>query len=173
MTKMQMSYYKFRYYKEYFNEAFNDLFKNARKIDSEKVDFFDRLQLNYHDFVTNYYKYKLGLFPKFNVEMDKVEKLWHMDKDMELMEKTFTAQADFVKKKYNDITKEVNDKQNRALAIIALVQVVAFLSVIYDCVELKDKYNNLFWASLAFVTIILVTLIVRHCRIENIRNLSK
>ena len=173
MTKMQMSYYKFRYYKEYFNEAFSDLFKNARKIDSDKVDFFDRLQLNYHDFVTNYYKFKLGLFPKFNVEMDKVEKLWHMDKDMELMEKTFAAQAEFVKKKYNDITQEVNDKQNRALAIIALVQIIGFLSVIYDCVELNGKSNVLFGWSLAFVTTIIVALIVRHCRIENIRNLSK
>lgn len=172
MTKMQMSYYKFRYYKDYFNETFNDLFKNARNIDSKKVDFFDRLQLNYHDFITNYNKFKLGLFPKFHVEMDKVEKLWHMDKDMDLMEKIFAAQAEFVNKKYNDINQEINDKQNQALTIIAFVQVIAFLSVIYDSVELKEKDINLFWVSLAFVITILVTLIARHYHIGNSRKLS-
>lgn len=173
MAKMQMSYYKFRNYKDYFNEAFTDLFKNASNIDLEKVDFFDRLQLNYHDFLTNYYKFKLGLFPKFNVEMDKVEKLWHMDKDMELMDKAFTAQTEFVNKKYHDINQEINDRQNQALTIIAFIQVIAFLSVIYDSVELKKNYPHLFWVSLALVITILVTLVVRHFSIGNGRKPSK
>lgn len=173
MTKMQMSYYKFRYYKDYFDEAFNDLFKNAQNIDSDKVDFFDRIQLNYFDFLSNYYKFKLGLFPKFYDEMDRVEKLWHMDKDMELMDKTFNAQAEFVNKKYNEISQEINDKQNQALNIIAFVQIIAFLSVIYDSIMFEAAKPTFFWVSLLSVVLLLVILVIRYIRIGKVRKLSK
>lgn len=161
LTKMQMSYYKFRYYKEHFEETFNDLFRNEQMIDSSKVDYFDRLQLNYRDFLSNYYKFKLGLFPKFYTEMDRVEKLWHVDKDMELMSGTFAAQAEFVNKKHSDISQKTERKQNQALNVIALLQILAFMSVIYDSLQFKGQWPALFNSAVAFIALSL-TIIVWH-----------
>jgi len=165
MTKMQMSYYKFRYYKRYLNEAFNDLIENTQSIDSEKVDFLDRLKFNYNDFLANYYKFKQGLFPKFNEEMERVEKLWNIDIDMALMNKIFADQAEFVNKKYNDINQTINERQRRTLNVIALAQVMAFLSVIYDSVEFEGKTPDLFWVSLFSVVSLLVALIFIHYKV--------
>lgn len=159
MTKMQMSYYKFRYYKEYFNEVFSDILKNSETIDSSRVDFFDKLKLNYKVFLANYFKFKYGLYPKYSQVMEGVEKLWNIDKDTELLEKTFEAQSEFVNKKYSEANQRLNDKQNQALNIIALLQVAAFVSVIYDSLAFEEKWPNEFYTVLSLISISVIAVI--------------
>jgi hypothetical protein len=165
MTKMQMSYYNIRFYKRYFNQAFNDIFENTKYIDSDKVDFFDRLKFNYNDFLANYYKFKRGLFPKYNEEMEKVEALWSINKDMDLMEKMFMTQAEFVNKKYSEINQAISERQRRTLNLIALAQVMSFLTVIHDSIEFESKTPDLFFLSLASVSLLLVAIVLMHYKI--------
>lgn len=153
MAKMQMSYYKFRYYKEYFNGVYTDILKNADNIDAERIDFFDKLKLNYSVFLANYFKFKYGLYPKFNSVMNTVEKLWNIDKDTLLLDKTFDAQTEFVNKKYNQMSQKLNDKQNQALNIIALLQLVAFVSVIYDSLAFEEKWPNEFYTVIVLLLV--------------------
>lgn len=157
LTKMQMSYYKLRYYKEYFNVVFNDILKNSEAIDSEQVDFFDKLKLNYNVFLANYYKYKYGLYPKYNEVMNNVERLWNMDKDTEILNQTFNAQTEFVNKKFSETSQRLNDKRNQTLNIIALLQIIAFVSVIYDSLAFKEKWPFEFYTVIVFLVLSVTT----------------
>ncbi|GGW89247.1 hypothetical protein [Alteromonas halophila] len=173
MTKMQMSYYKFRYYKEYFNEVFTDILKNSEAIDSQRVDFFDKLKLNYKVFLANYFKFKYGLYPKYCQVMEGVERLWNIDKDTELLEKTFEAQSEFVNKKYSEANQRLNDKQNQALNIIALLQVAAFVSVIYDSLAFEEKWPNEFYTVLSLISISVIAVISLYVSFGLIRKSRK
>lgn len=88
-----------------------------------------------------------------------MEKLWNIDKDTELLEKTFEAQSEFVNKKYSEANKRLNDKQNQALNIIALLQVAAFVSVIYDSLTFKEKWPTEFYTVLSLISISVVGVI--------------
>ncbi len=173
MTKMQMSYYKFRHFKEFFEENFDSFYKDSYEIDSEKVDFFDRLQLRYYGFVSDYYKFKLGLFPKYHDEMDKVEKLWHIDQEMELMDKTFAAQSEYVNKRYNALIQDVNDKQNQSLNFIALLQIAAFISVLYDSFKFSQEWPLSFTIVLFVVIFVLAIATSLYFSIKRMKNQKK
>lgn len=173
MTKMQMSYYKFRYYKEYFNEVFSDILKNSGTIDSQRVDFFDKLKLNYKVFLANHFKFKYGLYPKYCQVMEGVEKLWNIDKETELLEKTFEAQSEFVNKKYSEANRRLNDKQNQALNIIALLQVAAFVSVIYDSLAFEEKWPTEFYTVLSLISISVIAVISLYISFGLIRRKRK
>ena len=173
LAKMQMSYYKFRYYKEYFNDVFSDILKNSEKIDSEKVDFFDKLKLKYNSFLANYFKFKYGLYPKFNEVMDSVEKLWNIDNDTTLLEKTFNAQTEFVNKKYSEINQRLNDKQNQALNIIALLQIVAFISVIYDSFGFQEQWPTGFYTTVVLLVVSVTAALSLYLSVSMVRKKKK
>lgn len=164
MAKMQLSYYAFRYYKEYFEEATRDVARSTAVIDYEVVEFFDQLRIGYQGFLSQYTKYKLGLYPKYYAELEAVEKLWHMDKDIQWISDLFMAHAEFVNKKHEDLNQRINLRQQKTLGFIAIMQVLAFMSVFFDSYQFLN--SDITWFSIAgFVVVsglLILTIVYSH-----------
>ncbi|MBS1140469.1 MAG: hypothetical protein H6R13_1922 [Proteobacteria bacterium] len=162
MAKMQMSYYTFRYYKEYFEEAISDLADSADYIDHEVVDFFDRLKIGYQGFLSQYTKFKLGLYPKYFAEFEKIEALWHIDKDIQLISELLTSQTEFVNKRHSLLAERLSTRQQKTLALIAMLQVLAFMSVFFDSYQFLQADSRWFGISVFAVVCFLVAALVRY-----------
>lgn len=155
LTKMQLSYYVFRHYKEYFEKTIKDLAKTSEAIDYEVVAFFDRLRIGYQGYFSQYAKFKLGLYPKYFVELEAVEKLWHVDRDIDLMSELFATQTEFVNKKHRDLTDRINLQQQRTLGAIAILQILALMSVSYDAFQFFSTAEARIYAQASTVLVVL------------------
>lgn len=168
-----MSYYTFRYYKEYFEEAIGDLADGADCINHEVVDFFDRLKIGYQGFLSQYTKFKLGLYPKYYAEFEKIEALWHIDKDIQLISELLTSQTEFVNKRHTHLTEKINWRQQQTLGLIALLQLLAFMSVFFDSYQFLQADRTWFGISAFAVTFVLLAALISYARTLSVQGRSR
>jgi hypothetical protein len=158
MVRLQLYYYQIVFFKKFFQKKISLLTGN-NKIGNADVENYEHLQMAYNRMHLDYKTYKSGLYPKLYCEFEEVERLWHLDKDEELIKEIFTLQKDFIDKKYKTKIERFAARQSFALNLLAVLNVFGIFGLWFNYNEMKEKYSHDFDASVA-VTICLFVLIL-------------
>jgi hypothetical protein len=158
MIYMQMFYYQMRFYKKYFQKKINTLLM-LKDVKEKEVEKFEKLKISYYKHYLDYNTYKNGLCPMYYEEFDRLEKLWHIDKDISIINEIFTVQNNYMNKKYQMINEKTNKKINTGLAVIAVLQIAAIYGITKDFIELKNNFPDLHSITTYSVIIIAVLLL--------------
>jgi hypothetical protein len=155
---LQSYYYQMRFFKLYFLNKLEDLIvqKEISKTESET---FARLKISYHKFTLHFMNYKTGLNPKYYSEFEKVELLWHLKDDMEIIDRAFEIQNDRADKLYQATVEKDNDTQNLALKLITVLQIFGIYSIYYDGLQLSKEPISYFKGATLLAVILSVVIV--------------
>ncbi len=158
VTYLQMYYYQLRFYKKFFIQNIDKLSK-VQIINEYDVEKFEQLKLTYQRYLLKYKTYKSGLTPIIYEEFVKVENLWHINEDIDLIQSTFVVQKEYIDKKYQISNEKLNKSVNFGLAIIALLQIATIFSTALDFFELKRKYPAMYINTFYIILILTIMLL--------------
>lgn len=155
---LQSYYYQMRFFKLYFLNKLEDLIvqKEISKAESETSA---RLKLSYHKFTLHFMNYKTGLNPKYYSEFEKVEWLWHLKDDMEIIDRAFEIQNERADKLYQATVEKDNDTQNLALKLITVLQIFGIYSIYYDGLQLSKEPISYFKGATLLAVILSVVIV--------------
>lgn len=158
MVRLQLYYYQMVFFKKYFQNKITLLMANKR-IGNSDVQNFDDLQMAYNRMRLDYKTYKSGLYPKLYCEFEEVEKLWHLDKDDEIINEIFILQKEFIEKKYKIKIEKIAARQSFALNFLAVINVFGIFGLWLNFDEMKVKFHSDFSASI-IVTLVSLVLVL-------------
>lgn len=138
---LQLTYYLLRFYKNYFKNQIEGL-SNRLIFNEEEVRNFDKLKLLYYKEDLNYQTYKSGLFPKFYKEFTNIEILWHLQEDIQIIEKTFDVQNEYINKHFQLESEKTNKNLNYGITVIGLIQIFAIYGIFNDYISLRENVNS-------------------------------
>lgn len=156
---LQSYYYQMRFYKLYFLNKLEDLIvqKEISKTESET---FARLKISYHKFTLHFMNYKTGLNPKYYSEFEHVEALWHLNDDMEIIDRAFEIQNERADKLYQATIEKDNETQNLALKLITVLQIFGIYSIYYDGLQLTKEPISYFQGATLLALLLSVVIVV-------------
>lgn len=155
---LQSYYYQMRFYKLYFLKKLEDLI-TQKEISKAESEMFAGLKISYHKFTLHFMNYKTGLNPKYYSEFEKVETLWHLNDDMEIIDRAFEIQNERADKLYQATVEKDNDTQNLALKLITVLQIFGIYSIYYDGLQLAKEPISYFQGATLLAVIVSVVIV--------------
>jgi len=161
MIRCQSFFFCLGYTKRYFAQEFSTTLGRKDTVDEAAVDHAETMRLAFYDLLSNFNSFKNKLFPKYYEEADRLLSRWHCDEDVgdikEYIELNFQAKH----RLHNARIERQNERQNRALAFIAVLQVVTLYGAFADGLTLRHESNLLFavssgaWLALLYAFLLL------------------
>ena len=161
MIRCQSFFFCLGYTKRYFAQEFSATLGSKDRVDEAAVDHAETMRLAFYDLLSNFNSFKNKLFPKYYEEADRLLVRWHCDEDVahikEYIELNFQAKH----RLHNARIERQNERQNRALAFIAVLQVVTLYGAFADGLNLRNESNLLFavssgaWLALLYAFLLL------------------
>ena len=161
MIRCQTFFFCLGYTKRYFAREFNATLGSKDTVDEAAVDHAETMRLAFYDLLSNFNSFKNKLFPKYYEEADRLLARWHCDEDVihikDYIELNFQAKH----RLHNARVERQNERQNKALAFIAVLQVVTLYGAFADGLALRNQDNLLFaissgaWLALLYAFLLL------------------
>lgn len=161
MIRCQSFFFCLGYTKRYFAREFSATLGRKDTVDEAAVDHAETMRLAFYDLLSNFNSFKNKLFPKYYEEADRLLARWHCDEDVthikEYIELNFQAKH----RLHNARVERQNERQNKALAFIAVLQVVTLYGAFADGLDLRNQSNLLFavssgaWLALLYAFLLL------------------
>lgn len=154
---LQSYYYQMRFYKLYFLNKLEDMI-TQKEMSKAESEMFAGLKISYHKFTLHFMNYKTGLNPKYYSEFEKVEALWHLNDDMEIIDRAFEIQNERADKLYQATIEKDNETQNLALKLITVLQIFGIYSIYYDGLQLAKEPISYFQGATLLALLISVVI---------------
>lgn len=146
MIRCQCLFFCLGYFKAYFHDEFRVAGDRRGAIGHREVEEADRVRLAFYDLSARYFSYQNKLFPKYHSEAVRLLERWHCFDDLENIEKYIDLNFQAKERIHNTNLERQNEKQNYALALIAVFQVLAIFGALSDGVSVLSYSQEAFWA---------------------------
>ncbi|MDF1622014.1 MAG: hypothetical protein P1V33_00905 [Pseudohongiella nitratireducens] len=147
MIKAQSFYFSLTYLKSHYVKELNKTLMDKDKIEVYQVDLAEDVQLVFYSLVAQFKAYKNRLFPKYSYELSLLMERWNCDEDIENIKSYIDLDHKTKQRLHARKIEKQNEVQNKALSIIAAIQVVAIYGVVLDGISLWDSSLILFTVS--------------------------
>ncbi|QCF27207.1 hypothetical protein [Hydrocarboniclastica marina] len=149
MIRCQCLFFCLGYFKTYFQDEFRIASDRRHIMGHREVEEADRVRLAFHDLSARYFAFQNKLFPKYHDEAVRLLQRWHCYDDLENIEKYIDLNFQAKERLHNTNLERQNEKQNYALALIAVFQVLAIFGALSDGVSVLSFSQEVFWAGTA------------------------
>jgi len=165
---LQLHYYQIRFYKKNFQKKIQNI-ASINEFSENDLNSFDKLKIAYYKQYLDYRTYRSGLYPKLYDEFKEVESLWHIHEDIEFIDKILDVQNEYIVKKFQQSTEKFNLSLNRALALIAFIQIATIYGIFKDYYELEKifPYEHLIATYVLFSTTAIAILLISSSKIKS------
>lgn len=159
--KAQSFFFSLAYMKAYYTKELNKTISQRDSIAEFHVDIAGDVQLAFYDMLAKFYSYKNKLFPKYHVEFCALMDRWHCDEDIGKIKSYIDLDLQSKNRIHSAKIEKQNDRQNKALVFIALIQLVSVYGALADgnTIFLENKTLFLF-GTVAWMVSIFVFLMV-------------
>lgn len=149
MVRCQAFFFCLSYMKGYFANEFGETVRGDGWVEEADVETAERVRLAFYDLVSRFNRYRNKLFPKYHAEVDRLLDRWRCSDDIghikEYIELNFQAKS----RLHNARVELQNERQNKALVFIAVLQVIAIYGAFADGLSLYGSSGWLFALSTA------------------------
>lgn len=144
--KAQSFFFSLGYMKSYYTRELNKTLKERDSIAEFHVDTAEDVQLAFYDLLAKFYSFKNKLFPKYHLEFCALMDRWHCDEDIENIKSYIELDLQSKNRIHSSRVEKQNDRQNKALTFIALVQLISIYGAFADGNAIFSESKMLFLA---------------------------
>lgn len=161
MVRAQSFFFSLTYIKSYYARELSRTVKQKDSILEFHVDTAEDVQLAFYSLLAQFNSYKNKMFPKYHHEFCVLMQRWHCDDDVENVKNYIELDIQSKDRIHSSKVEKQNDRQNKALTFIALVQVISIYGAFSDGNAIFNDNKFIFMVGTLFWSIsILVYLIV-------------
>lgn len=161
LIRAQTFFFNLGYMKSYFSEELGKTIKNKEVINERKVDSAEEVRLAFYDLVSKFNTYKNKLFPKYHKELSDLLERWHCNDDVVDIKEYIELDLQSKDRIHTANIERQNERQNRALIFIALIQLISIYGAFSDGEHLFTSDSTLFiLGTFTWVSSLLVFLLV-------------
>lgn len=161
MIVAQTFFFNLGYMKSYFSEELGKTLRNSGEINERKVDSAQEVRLAFYDLISKYNTYKNKLFPKYYAEFNSLLERWHCNDDVVDIKEYIELDLQSKDRLHTANIERQNERQNKALIFIALIQLISIYGAFADGESLFSSDGALFaLGTVTWVSSLLVFLLV-------------
>lgn len=153
VARSQMAYFSLRHFKDYFETEFSETIRNMKSLKRHDIEDAERIRLIYYDMTARMDRYVNSLFPKYRKEVERLLERWNCSEDRNNIKNYIQLNADIKENIHNKKMERSNERQNRALAIIALLQLVSLYESIDTAYTLSHTQSFLFYLGTGVIAV--------------------
>ncbi len=86
--------------------------------------------------------FKRSIENEYDLVYKKFEDAWHLDSSLQAQEKYISNLSDYLNRAHMEESEHINLRQNKTLFIISLLQILAFISIWSDFLDLGAEYGD-------------------------------
>ncbi len=154
--RAQSFFFSLGYMKTYYTRELTKTINEKDTIAEFDVDTAEDVQLAFYDLLAKFNTYKNKLFPKYHIELCALLNRWHCDSDIDNIKSYIELDIQSKDRIHRSKIEKQNDRQNKALTFIALVQLISIYGAFADGNAIFASNTLLFLISTATWTVSLV-----------------
>ncbi|WP_341938166.1 hypothetical protein [Marinimicrobium sp. C2-29] len=144
MVRCQTFFFSLTQIKRYFAQEFSQTLRGRDRVSEQEVDSAERVRLAFYDLLSNFNAFKNKLFPKYHDEAVRLLERWHCDDDIANIKEYIELNFQAKNRLHNAKVERQNERQNKALAFIAALQVIALYGAFTDGLALFEQSHPWF-----------------------------
>lgn len=161
MIRAQSFFFSLGYMKSYYTEELGRTIKEKNSVEEFHVGTAEDIQLAFYKLLAQFNSYKNMIFPKYHKEFCALMDRWHCDDDIDDIKSYIGLDLQSKERIHSKKIEKQNDRQNNALAFIALIQLISIYGAFADGSAIFTENLSLFIiGTIAWTTSLLVFLIV-------------